>query len=297
MMFLLNRIKDTGKTVVADSRRLSARLWLGIVFNAALLVFMIWSAYPIRQQPITGSSAINWSTLLFLLSFFAIPLLIFGWAVFTPWRWQHQALFLRRALLSLIIFAAFLILLSVMQLLWGVFRTYSGLLLIGIFSIAFCLIGVIALPFLPWKNATLAQSIAYRRMYILILGGSVAALFLWSYLSIGVVVFQAERIADGKPYCIQTTAEKIRSPYKEISNLRELSGLEMQSSYGNRGSMWFYSNYHGILALAKEDGGRDYYNWSYRRQNFTPVSAYYRPSLPYHISCKPKLNFAKMLPW
>lgn len=95
---------------------------------------------------------------------------------------------------------------------------------------------------------------------------------------------QAERIAGGMPYCIQTNAKDME--YTTATTLLDLSALTMSAhTFGE-----WASEFHAFLMVEGKEGRR-FYNWSYKRSRFEPTG------FAQFVNCKGKKRFVRSLPF
>jgi hypothetical protein len=96
---------------------------------------------------------------------------------------------------------------------------------------------------------------------------------------------EAEQIAQGRPYCIDVSGRAAR-------HIGDPTGVAMLS----RDSSGWASNFHGVLVI-EQGSDRIYYNWSYQKRGFQPVSDRARIDLGIGtttpIRCKPVTHFAR----
>ncbi|MXQ14911.1 hypothetical protein [Microvirga makkahensis] len=117
----------------------------------------------------------------------------------------------------------------------------------------------------PWRTDDHAPLRFYRKGHLIFSGGVVVCLMTWSYMNVVVVAWKAERIAAGKPYCLQIPSTR-SSDYKETTSLHDLRGLTMQAWYWKDITV----NFHAVLVV-ENGSGFSWYNWSYRKVRFTPL--------------------------
>lgn len=107
---------------------------------------------------------------------------------------------------------------------------------------------------------------------------TIILLLVWSVRTIPFTIDAAESVADGRPYCINTsTAEGLRP----ARTYWDLSGFLMQA---DRGSLR-----HAAL-VAGDARAPNWFYWSYRLRAFQP------DFLGWAVSCEPQAGFAKLLP-
>jgi hypothetical protein len=100
------------------------------------------------------------------------------------------------------------------------------------------------------------------------------------------LVQDAERIADGSPYCIQVAEA---ADYQQARSWLDFSPIRMRSWYEGGQAMQF----HAILAVGSGPN-REIYNWSYWSMSWRDATPSRAPAV---VSCMPKLSFAAQLPY
>jgi hypothetical protein len=133
-----------------------------------------------------------------------------------------------------------------------------------------CILGVlmdlVLLGLGPWRTEDPASLQFYRKGHLVFSGGVLACLLTWSYINIGIVAWNAESTATGKPYCLQIPFTR-SNDYKEATSLHDLRGLTMQALYWKD----ITSNFHAVLVVKNGDEF-SWYNWSYRQLRFTRIA-------------------------
>jgi hypothetical protein len=117
------------------------------------------------------------------------------------------------------------------------------------------------------------------------------------FAQIGLIVAQAQHLANGRPYCIEASEGQF-GQYRPIGSLLELNALTLQAPYvGSSGSIGFAQfTFHALLAI---DNGRapEWRNWSYWNQRFDELTAQQEKANGlFRVECQPKLNFVWKLP-
>ena len=84
------------------------------------------------------------------------------------------------------------------------------------------------------------------------------AVALWSLVSGAAVVWQANRLADNRAFCV--AAHDQSTPIRAFAQLRGLS-------FYTTTARWYF---HGLL-IVETDNGKEFYNWSPRRMKFQQV--------------------------
>lgn len=157
----------------------------------------------------------------------------------------------------------------------------SGLLT----HLGICLLALVWFCWTPifWREDGGVKVVRYATLHprsVVRLTGAVVIVLLtgWSVRTISFTVDASELIADGRPYCINTsTAEGLRP----ARTYWDLSGFLMQA---DRGSMR-----HAAL-VAGDVRAPDWFYWSYRHRAFES------DFMGWPVSCEPQTGFAKNLP-
>ncbi|MCB8823160.1 hypothetical protein [Microvirga rosea] len=116
-----------------------------------------------------------------------------------------------------------------------------------------------------------------------IVGGWGGGIVLWSQQLPPRVIAAAEATAQGRPYCIDVDG-------RPATGAHDLTGITMVAR-NDGGWTW---NFHALLVVG-EGSEREYFNWSYRRGDFWPVSEHSRESLHLDriVKCKSVEHFAR----
>jgi hypothetical protein len=116
-----------------------------------------------------------------------------------------------------------------------------------------------------------------------------------------VVSSRAEAIAGHRPYCIQYASQTDPYEYEPARTAFDLSALKMQARLMAGGSTLFNFEHHAVLVI--DDGERQFFNWSYWRENFLDEvinrGLFKEPSRSYlapKVVCHPRAHFARTLP-
>ncbi|PZP83930.1 MAG: hypothetical protein DI582_10025 [Azospirillum brasilense] len=144
------------------------------------------------------------------------------------------------------------------------------------------------LPRVPQANA--------RLLFLTILtstAGVVAMLLLWSYATAWVVQWRVVQTAGLKPYCVQVRGYDAK--YRPATTLSDLRGFRMQGKWNHGATSYKWQDFHAVLIVQWEDD-LHYYNWSYLRQNFVPITKRAQENL-YLLrpSCEPTSHFLSTL--
>jgi hypothetical protein len=165
------------------------------------------------------------------------------------------------------------------------------------------LLSLVFLVFGPWKVRDTA-SLSFFRMGMIFsnvaLLCGLAGVQIWSYANIGLVVFKAETLAAGRPYCLHVPLVRYHNylddDYREVGNLLELRGLAMLAPSDRHG---LQHAFHAVLAI-EINGVIQWYNWSHRASQFLlrPKHRFenYEPGMS-SPNCNLQPHFARNLSW
>jgi hypothetical protein len=164
----------------------------------------------------------------------------------------------------------------------------------GIFAFGALLIDLAVLGLAPWSIWDSKDFETYRLAQLKIAGGSVAALIVWSFVNIGLVIAQSELIAWGKPYCLQVAGDHL-GRYKPVSSLMDLNGLKMHTAFASGGGSGVYQfAYHGVLVIDLDDA-LEWRHWSYTTQHFVRHNNWRGIASAGRPVCEPRSHFASQL--
>lgn len=123
-----------------------------------------------------------------------------------------------------------------------------------------------------------------RTMKIAVVLTIPVAVAIWSLASAAAITLQANKISDGRPFCLAP-----HSPNSDIKSFAQLRGLNFYStSSGYKStSRWYF---HGIL-LVEIDGGIEAYNWSPRRFAFHRIGQPQKFIATPLTACTPQPDF------
>lgn len=116
-----------------------------------------------------------------------------------------------------------------------------------------------------------------------------------------VVLYQAERIADNRPYCIAVTNGGVE--YNAVRNRSELTfhALKVRLQSGGSGYYSLFADtYYALLILKNPDDRFEIKNWSKLYLNFqsdvgpTQSSIYHKDPARF---CKPVVDFSNSIPY
>lgn len=114
-------------------------------------------------------------------------------------------------------------------------------------------------------------------------------LIIWSPANASIIAFRASTIARDAPFCLQRPWRILEQ--KEVSRWSELSGFNLQAPWtAGTGSDEFQHGFHAVLVVER-NGRPQFYNWSYYRQTFLPISERSVRALHVRQSCNPSLVF------
>lgn len=124
---------------------------------------------------------------------------------------------------------------------------------------------------------------------------------IWLCLTVfepSVILYQAERIAGDRPYCIVVAAPERPLQYRKISNRSDLTYSALTVRVDTGGSIGpIAETYYALLIMGNPVEVR---NWSKRYLNFErdvePMQSSLADRNPYDL-CKPAADFAKAVPW
>jgi len=281
---------------VADRAR-SLPSILAAALCVLALCYLIWSLDRTYYGQTSSLVGIAWPLWAF------VPVVTLLWAIVAvrPWRtrtyvWMRRAVQVQAIGISLLILAlAF----------W--LSGDSGLPAAAIAAISANAIMLALLPnimFLglaPRVDATEDAIRFYQRAQLVLSGGALAVIFLWSFANIAIVAAQAGRAAAGAPYCLQVpgsragSSQALSDRYRPAGALMDLNGFVMQAP-----KTWLVEPsktgtqlaFHCVLAV-KTASGIVWRHWSYRQQRFVAFDP--KPQTM-TLACAPRLNFVRNLP-
>ena len=122
----------------------------------------------------------------------------------------------------------------------------------------------------------------YVGLTLALLGGSYAGVQAWSSALPRRVIAAVEKVAEGRPYCIEVGGRPARS-------VNDLTGHRMWAP--REGTLSF--DFHALLVI-DVGAGRAYRNWSYWSGQFETVAEHARAGLHLdaRVRCKPSMHFA-----
>src|SRR5262249_39782726 len=208
------------------------------------------------------------------------PLAVLCWATVAPSSWRMRTWKGTRQLIRL--HAVIALLTTVAG------RTLGSIYAVfGIFALGSVLMDATILGFSSWVEAGDDELRTYRNAQVKIAGSVVAAITLWSFAHIGFVIWQAQLISDGKPYCL-LVADRVG--YRTAQSLIDLNGMKMRVPADTR-----EPSYHAVLVV-DHDSGREWRNWSYLLQHFVRIDPPPAVWSRVRSTCQPRDNFAFQLP-
>jgi hypothetical protein len=264
--------------------------FLGSIFSAIVLAVFIWTNRADSVYPWRAEDTAIWAMLCFgpiaALCWSAIPSSKIAVATY---------LYVRRLVQLHAVVAACVWVVGCSQLGdtgYFVFRLGP---LHGLFAFAALVLDLVVLAFAPLGRSDPDDIKLYRAIQVRIVGGTVAAIAVWSFLHIGMVVAQAEWLAWGRPYCLQVSGDYL-GRYKQVNSLLELNGLNMHTPFtSGGGSGTFQFGYHAVLAVDRE-GGFEWRHWSYAQQHFVRHGNGKNIAGPGgRPACEPRAHFAFQL--
>lgn len=111
------------------------------------------------------------------------------------------------------------------------------------------------------------------------------------------VIWRAEDVAGGRPYCIQAAHEHFG--YRAATSLQDFLGYTMRA---RRDKRLYYTSFHAVLfaersqAQAWGEPRFERFNWSYRQLQFVPIVGQGHAALSDAPDCSPLPAFAMSLP-
>lgn len=153
-------------------------------------------------------------------------------------------------------------------------------------------VNVVLLLILPRSTAKIIPRPLFLTTIVSI-AGVMTLLAVWSCATVWIVQWRAAQKAVSLPYCIQVRGYE--SQYRPASSLSDISGFRMQGKWNHGPTSYRWQDFHAVLIVRSEDD-LHYYNWSYLRQNFVPITQQARKNL-YLLrpSCEPTVNFITTL--
>lgn len=240
---------------------------VGFIIPFSLFYFVLWDR--LLEFWFWSSSYLNWLVLLFS-PVISLPLIM------APSRFSSDTISFFRRVIA--IHALIILLLAFIG--WG-----------GAVSIITFLVDLIL-----WGLISNKGLIHFRKAVLWSVTVFISSMIIWPILNVGIVIWRAETIAKGHPYCIQVASHNIYKVYEAPKSLIDLSSLKMRGSKicGNTGHCSYFQH-HAVLIV--DNPYRGYFNWSYWKQNF--VSEVVNRDYGYFPSmrCNPEPHFALHLPF
>ena len=110
------------------------------------------------------------------------------------------------------------------------------------------------------------------------------------------VLYQAERVADGRPFCVQYATQKGVSDYTPVRSLWQLTFVAMHARYlGLGGPASEQFSLPGVLVVDQTERA-DLWRWSWSSLNWKVLSNGQRLGLRLEAVCNPHVNFGENLP-
>ena len=270
-----------GAILIADPLKVFA--FISSTICALLLLLFIWIVWPTNsQQPWPMEWVLGWALL-----FFA-PLAIALWATIVPQQWEMPTYGLVRRLIQVHALTASLVMVGGCVLRPEIF--HGILVLSAFFAFGALLIDLVILFWSPWSGFDPEDVHTYRALHLKVAGGTVAAVIVWSFANIGLVVAQAQYFSHGRPYCLEVASRGYG--YRRAASLLDLNALSMRGASDRRG---LDDTFHGVLVIDTALG-LERRNWLYMPQHFALLEqdpsrqSYLRPS------CQLRTDFALQLP-
>jgi hypothetical protein len=160
----------------------------------------------------------------------------------------------------------------------------------GLVAFGSLLIDLFILFWSPWMGFDPEDVHTYRIFQLRLAGGAVVANSIWSFLNTGLVVWQAQYIADGRPYCIEVAGRGYG--YKPVTSFLDLNGLRLRATSGRHGEP---VGFHAVLVV-DTGHGLEWRNWSRLFQHFALIEQSPAVRLRLRPSCQPRTDFASQLP-
>lgn len=110
------------------------------------------------------------------------------------------------------------------------------------------------------------------------------------------VLYQAERVADGRPFCVQYANQSGLSRYSQVQSLWQLTFVAMHVRYlglGGSGSEQF--SLPGVLVI-DQAGHADLLRWSWKNLGWQLLPRGARTGLRVEAVCSPHIDFGEDLP-
>lgn len=110
------------------------------------------------------------------------------------------------------------------------------------------------------------------------------------------VLYQAERVSDGRPFCVQYANQTSGGSYTPVRSLWQLTFVAMHARYlglGGSGSDQF--SLPGVLVIDQAERA-DLLRWSWSKLGWHMISDGARMGLRVEAVCAPHVNFGDDLP-
>lgn len=194
-----------------------------------------------------------------ILYFSSIVFLL--WAMVAVPAWRRTSLRWVKRLVA--VHAVCLLLIAVTQ--WG-----------GVMSIfyPFCALSDLMILLYPGGKAHPGTLRFARNATLVLSGGQVAAMLLWSWVTIPLVMWSATSLAAGKPYCVATgQGLNLRAgmkDYRPVTALLDMQGLTMRSPQQHGGTTDYVHTFNAVLVI-QGDAGMSWWNWSHWAAGFVLI--------------------------
>lgn len=273
--------------IIADPLKVFAFISSSIC--ALLLLLFIWVVWPTNPQESWPPEWIG----AWVLVFFA-PLAILLWAVTVPRYWEMRTYGVVRRLIQVHALIASLVMVGGCVLRPELF--HGVLVLSAFFAFGALLIDLVILFWSPWSGFDPEDVHTYRALHLKVAGGTVAAIMVWSFASIGLVVGQAQYFSHGRPYCLEVASRGYG--YRPAASLLDLNALSMRgTSSASSFPDTFYGviTFHALLIVDAADGLQRRH-WSYLFQHFVLSEQSPAARSRVRLSCQLRTDFALQLP-
>lgn len=110
------------------------------------------------------------------------------------------------------------------------------------------------------------------------------------------VLYQAERVAEDRPFCVQYADQNAVTRYTPVESLWQLTFVAMHARYlGLGGAASERFSLPGVLVIDQSDHA-DLWRWSWTSLNWTLLSEGEQKGMRLQAICDPRVNFGDDLP-